>query len=294
MHAPALDAPLVARLFEQSGAAAWELSVEQFEATLAASLASAHARAGGATVDADKYLSGLHVADLALAAACAAGCSTAWEHFDRHYRPLLQRAAAAIDHTGSAELADSLFGDLFGLETKAGVRQSLFRYFHGRSKLSTWLRAVLAQRHVDRVRISKRHEPLPDEDQALPAPASPAAAEPERARFVRVMRETLSTAIAGLASQDRLRLSLYYAEDMTLASIGKMLGEHEATVSRQLARTRREIRKATEERLRATGLDDQGIVECFQSVTADAGELDLGDLLGTSTRKNAARNRSTK
>ena len=35
---------------------------------------------------------------------------------------------------------------------RAGERQSLFRYFHGRSSLTTWLRAVLAQRHVDRLR----------------------------------------------------------------------------------------------------------------------------------------------
>ena len=46
-------------------------------------------------------------------------------------RPVLYRAADAIDATGNArELADSLYADLYGLAEKGGKRQSLFRYFH--------------------------------------------------------------------------------------------------------------------------------------------------------------------
>ena len=41
------------------------------------------------------------------------------------------------------ELADSLYADLFGLDTRDGERRSLFRYYHGRAKLTTWLRSVL-------------------------------------------------------------------------------------------------------------------------------------------------------
>ncbi len=38
------------------------------------------------------------------------------------------------------EMADSLYADLYGLrESSDGSRRSLFDYFHGRSKLSTWL-----------------------------------------------------------------------------------------------------------------------------------------------------------
>ena len=44
--------------------------------------------------------------------------------------------------------------------------RSLFRYFHGRSSLTTWLRAVLAQRYVDRLRTIRRTEALPDEESA--------------------------------------------------------------------------------------------------------------------------------
>ena len=42
-----------------------------------------------------------------------------------------------------------------------GERQSLLRYFHGRSSLGTWLRALLAQRQVDRIRQTLRLDSLP-------------------------------------------------------------------------------------------------------------------------------------
>jgi IS30 family transposase len=47
-----------------------------------------------------------------------------------------------------------------------------------------------------------------------------------------------------------LRLAYYYVEGATLAEIGRLVGEHEATVSRKLERTRREIRKRVEGALR--------------------------------------------
>ena len=93
------------------------------------------------------------------------------------YRPVLYRSADAIDPGGGArELADSIYADLFGLQERDGERRSLFRYFHGRSSLATWLRAVLAQRYVDRVRSSRRLTPLDDEEAVPPALVSAADA----------------------------------------------------------------------------------------------------------------------
>jgi RNA polymerase sigma factor (sigma-70 family) len=285
VHAPAIDAALVARLYAQSRAATWNISTERFEAALIASLVHAKAKSNDAATNAEQYLSALHLEDLALAVACASGHEDAWDHFVKEHRPLLQRAALAIDPANGAELADSLFSDLFS--------QSLFRYFHGRAKLSTWLRAVIAQRHVDRVRVMKREEPLPDDD-AGPVAAGSQAANTDHARFLLALREALAAVTAALAPKDRLRMKLYYAQDMTLAAIGRMLGEHEATVSRQLSRTRKEIRLATEARLRTHhGFEDRTLIECLQSVSADAGELDLAEVFGLpSPRKNARADRS--
>src|SRR3954471_3671344 len=120
-------------------------------------------------------------ADLELARLCAAGDERAWERFVREYRPILYRAADALDRSGAArEIADSLYADLYGIKDGERERQSLFRYFQGRSSLATWLRAVLAQRYVDRLRVQRRLEPLPDEE---PPAADAEPPDPERSRY---------------------------------------------------------------------------------------------------------------
>ena len=60
------------------------------------------------------------------------------------------------------------------------------------------------------------------------------------------MRRSVSAAVTALAPRDRLRLRCYYAQDLTLAQIGRMLNESEATASRHLSRARRDIRAAVE------------------------------------------------
>jgi hypothetical protein len=113
------------------------------------------------------------------------------------------------------------------------------------------------------------------------------------------MRRTMATAVAALAPRDRLRLTCYYAQDLTLAQIGRALGEHEATVSRHLTRTRRDIRTAVERDLsERERMNEAQIAECFASVLDDAGSLDIGDLLGStvegasSGRKEIGQDRS--
>jgi RNA polymerase sigma-70 factor (ECF subfamily) len=166
-------------------------------------------------------------------------------------------------------------------------------YFHGRSSLATWLRAVLSQRYIDRVRAAKRLEPL-DDDAALelPAPSRPGSAgDPDRARLFPMLMQALRAAVAALSARDRLRLHCYYSQELTLAQTGRVLREHEATVSRQLARARRAIRQAVERHLRNEArLSDQEISACFETALADPGSLDLRELLG---RKNSTADRST-
>ena len=213
-----------------------------------------------------------YAADLELAGRCAAGEASAWERFMVEYRPVLYRAADALDRSGGArELADSLYAELYGIRDGEGERRSLFHYFHGRSSLATWLRAVLAQRYVDRLRVQRRLEPLGDETVVESEPA-----DPDRARYLSLVREALGRAVARLAARDRLRLGCYYVQELTLAEIGRLLKEHEATVSRQLARTRRAIRDEVERQLREeAGLTADQIAACLASVADDPGPLDL-------------------
>jgi len=295
-----LEPGQVERLHRTAGASRWDLPVEVFAEALERSARRAFPEPPDGRA-LSRYAEGLRLDDLALACACAIGHEGAWEHFVREFRPLLYRAASGLDPGGAArDLADSLYGELFGLTERDGKRRSHFEYFHGRSSLATWLRAVLAQRLVDRVRDARRYRALPEEEGADSA-SGPAAsrmpagdADPDRSRHETLLRDALTTAVEALAPRDRLRLRCYYAQQLTLAQIGRALGEHEATVSRQLGRARRAIRAAVEQALEQRhGLSAAAVADCFASVAADPGALDVAELLGTGgARKDAPPDRS--
>jgi RNA polymerase sigma-70 factor len=287
-----LDAALIARVYATSRAAAWGLTEERFRDAIQTSAAKAFAGREPAPPEIERYVHSLHLEDLALAAACAAGADLAWDHFVREYRPVLYRAADAIDPSGSArELADSLYAELYGLRRADRDAASLFRYFHGRSSLGTWLRAILSQRFIDAKRASRRLDPI--EETEVRAPSSRVPEDPGAAGRVEALRQALAAALAALSARDRLRLALYYVHEMTLAAIGRQFGEHEATASRQLARTRRILKADVERRLRADHeFDGRAIAECWRSAMDDAGPLDLAALVGADG-KNAAADRST-
>ena len=284
--AGAVPSRLARELHAKSGAERWKLPVERFADALERSVAHMFRDSKPSASEVESYLRALHIEDLALACACTEGSEPAWEHFVREFRPALYAAARAVSRGGQGgesnarELADSIYADLYGLtsgqseegKAPAGRRGGLFRYFHGRSKLSTWLRAVLAQRHVDALRAARRTESL-DEEQEGAAPKSAAVPrddagsappDPERVRYTALLQATLTAALAALDARDRLRLCYYYVQDLTLAQIGRLLGEHEATVSRKLERMRGDLRKQVERRLRdGSGLSEAQVQLCF-------------------------------
>lgn len=272
---PALDAGVVRRLFRRSGAEQWGLPESDFAAALARSAARRFVGAMPAAAETGQYLESLHLDDLALACACARGRESAWNRFVQEYRPILLRMASRGQHADRArDVADSIYGELYGLEERDGTRRSLFDYFHGRSTLAGWLKAVVAQRLVDRARAERRIEPLPEEGAAAEPAAGGAVSdvefEPDRRRLLGLARHALGAAVAGLEPRDRLRLTLYYAQDMTLAAIGRVLGESEATASRKLERTRRSLRAAVERRLHDVDrLSDAEVEQCFEHARTD-------------------------
>ena len=292
---PLIARPSVERLYQRADASRWQLSIEDFAQALQASIEKAFAGRTPSAHDVERYIESLRHADLALACACAVGHEAAWDHFVLEYRPVLYRAADALDPSGGArELADSLYADLFGLESELlqtdqtevvsgfsrnkSRRRSLFRYFHGRSSLATWLRAVLAQRLVDRARAEARNAPLPDEEPAAPAPQ---LSDPDRDRYLALIQKALRAAVANLDPKSRLRIRYYYVQGLTLAETGRLLHEHEASVSRHLSGTRKTIRRDIERRLSESGLSGDEIARCFTCVTEDAGPLDLDTLLSS-------------
>jgi RNA polymerase sigma factor (sigma-70 family) len=285
-----MDRDRLERLRDKAQADRWKVPSEVFSDALQRSAEKAFAGGTPSEAELDRYYASLHLSDLALACACEMGHEEAWDHFVRELRPAMFRAADAMDAGGGArDIAQALFAELFGLKEKDGVRQSVLRYFHGRSSLATWLRSLIAQRFVDRHRETRKLEPLPVEGSTVPLQARTGDPDPDRGRFVAAMRAVLAAAIAALAPRDRLRLACYYAQEMTLAEIGTITREHEATVSRALARTRKVIRNDVERRLRDDcGFAKTEIDECFQSIADDAGNLDLGEWLDTGRSRTEA------
>jgi RNA polymerase sigma-70 factor len=274
-------APALARLYDRARAARWNLGVEIF----AEAAARGALKSGAIETDrVESYLDALHAEDLALALACKGGSSRAWEQFISTLRPPLYAAARAIagDEMRGRELADSLWADLYGLEVRDGTRRSLLEYFHGRSSILTWLRALLAQRHVDYIRSQQRNQPLDDdlEDSRVdPNSNHDEAAGPERARYVRMLSIALDLALNALAPTDRMRMAYYYRHELSLKEIGRLMNEHESTVSRKLARTRDRLKSEIERRLRDIDrLSQDQIRLCYDFAAGDL-QFDLARAL---------------
>src|SRR6266478_1966878 len=306
-------AALVEWLYAQANAARWGLSRGHFVVALERSASMRLASGAVTPPKLEEYLGALHLEDLALATACAEGGEAAWEHFFTKYRAYLRAAAAAIlrCNAGSAEacdLADALFSELYGLAGGKGAERSLFRYFHGRSWVKSGLRAVLAQRHIDSIRAGRRFEELGEDETGEGLPRTLLGpqmqpSDPHRERYVLSFTRALQTALERLEPQEKERLRLYYAEEKTLAEIGRLLGEHESSVSRHLDRVRRDLRQAVEDILRQgicaangsavqPGLSDAEIALCFEYSAAD-NPLDLEKLLPRSKSPGPAPGKRT-
>jgi RNA polymerase sigma-70 factor len=262
----------IARLYTQGCAERWQLSEEEFSMILHRSAAGRFpADASYDAKEVEQYLGSLYVEDLALAAACERGSQQAWVEFLGRFRPVLLGAALALarEEARAQEITDGLYADLYGLEERDGRRRSLFRYFHGRSSLGAWLRSVVARTFVDGYRASQRGQVLRgrmseaiDREAAVTRPPI----DPDRGRYLESLRQSLSRALAELEPRERLRLSYYYAQQLTLAEVGRLLGEHESTVSRKLSETRTVLRKEVERRLRSDhGLGEDDVRTCYET-----------------------------
>ena len=211
----------------------------------------------------------LKLGDLVLARACAAGNERAWERFVANYRQPLVRAAIAItgNDTLGRELADQLYGELFGLTTRDGERRCPLLSYRGRGSLIGWLRTTLAQRHVDHYRRSHREQPLEEFD----APALVMETEKPAAELT-VLEKAVEGALRGCEAEERFVLASYYLDERTLKQIADVLHVHEATVSRKLKRVCEDLRKQVLKNLQGAGLSRRAADE---ALGADPRDLDV-------------------
>jgi len=198
---------------------------------------------GASETEVRTFFLSLRIDELALARACAAGHNTAWEIFLTRYREKLYLSALRIAREDSAarELADTLYADLYGTNTRASERVSKLSSYTGRGSLEGWLRTVLAQEYVNRYRRTKRLVSLEEESEEGIQFRAPDP-EPTPAPDARLGRAT-DVALAMLSAEDRMVLSSYYLDGHTLAEIARMLSVHESTISRKLDKLAKTLRK---------------------------------------------------
>jgi RNA polymerase sigma-70 factor, ECF subfamily len=263
---------VVSTLYERSGAAAYSLDYQQFTVILN-TIQHKYLPHASPEAAAD-FCAALRLEELALARACAAGNERAWQDFISRYRQKLHAMALHItrDAAHAAELADSLFADLYGVNSRDGVRCSKLIFYTGRGSLEGWLRTVMAQEFINRYRKQKRTVSLEEQEEegaqfAAPVP-EPAATSDQR------LQAATDQALAELSSEDRFALAAYYLDGRTLAEIARVLGLHESSISRRLDRLSTGLRKRILAGLRDRGMSHSQAVEALETDVRDL-QLDL-------------------
>ncbi|MGA2727876.1 MAG: sigma-70 family RNA polymerase sigma factor [Terracidiphilus sp.] len=272
---------LLEELWIAAEAEACGLSLGEFGSVLAGVGAKHNFGMPASTVAGSKeqeaFFLGLHLGELALAHGCAQGKEAAWVRFLRLYRWGLTQAATAITGSASlgAELADSLYAELYGLRETDGERRSPFASYSGRGSLQGWLRTTLVQRSRDHHRRTHRESPLEEIDCA--APVAEAAMDTE----LRALTDAVARTLGELEAADRFLLAAYFLDRQTLKEIALTLQVHEATISRRLKRLVADVRKDLIGNMRRSGMSKRAAEEALGVDVRDL-EINLRALLQSS------------
>ncbi len=188
--------------------------------------------------------------DEVLVRRCLAGEPAAWELFAERFSGLVY---FAIVHTlkgggGRRSLPDDLVGEVHnqifvGLMEDQGRR--LGRW-HGRSKLSHWIKVVSVNRTIDYLRAQRRDLPLDDPDG--PAAISFAALahkgpDPELQAMRGERSRLLGAAVGRLAPHDRALVRLIFVEGLSGEDVARELGTTVGAVYTRKNRIRKRLKK---------------------------------------------------
>jgi RNA polymerase sigma-70 factor (ECF subfamily) len=245
-----------------------------------------HRDPAGDDVFEQTFLASLRLEELVLARACASGNDRAWEVFLNLYRVTLYETAYKIAREESAarSLADSLYAELYGVDSKGQQRTSKLLYYQGRGSLQGWLRTVIAQEYVNRYRIAKRETSL---DAALEDGAQFEAPEPELPVADPRVEAAVGVELASLDTEERFLLAAYYLDHRTLADIAKLQGVHESTISRKLDRATTGARKRIRKRMIQSGMSPRQAEEAMETVDVRDLRVQVRETLRQETSKSA-------
>lgn len=270
--------PVSDGLCAQSRCAEWGIAHADFEQILLA-IGAKYLPEGTQSGDAAAFFKSLKVEELALARGCAAGHERAWEVFLTRYREKLFEMALSIARDGATarELADSLYADLYGVNSR-GERVSKLASYTGRGSLEGWLRTVLAQEFINRYRKQRRTTSLDEEieqgrqfaAQPVETAAMAAGSGAENGSTIDPrLDQSITSVLDSLTSEDRYVLASYFLDGRTLAEVARTLGVHESTISRRVDKLARGLRKQILSELGRRGMTRRQAEECLDTDVRD-------------------------
>ena len=172
-------------------------------------------------------------ADVALAAALAAGDRAALDVFERELVPEIRRALAKLD--GDGDLIDEA---LQRVREKLLVGEPRVVEYAGRGPLVAWVQMIAIREALMLRRASRREAPL--DDLAVIVETDPALALTKR-----VYREhfaaAFTAALAALAVHDRTLLRLCFVDAVGTERLAALYAVHRATMFRWLRDARAQL-----------------------------------------------------
>lgn len=217
--------------------------------------------------DADiEFMKKLYLCDLYLACACVNRNENAWKAFDLRYRSFVTNLVRFSYRQGAdnEEIADLILVSLF-FDDRSGRKR--IASYDGRSSLATWLRVIVINRAINerndrRVTVDESLADLPD-GRALVNIESTLRAH----RYAEMLSGSLTAALRQLTPGERLLLLWRYEQNMPLGKVAKLLGIHQANVTRRLVRLQTRLRETVIQNLASEHqLDFAAIQECFADV----------------------------
>jgi RNA polymerase sigma-70 factor, ECF subfamily len=189
----------------------------------------------------------LSLDDLYLATACARGEDRAWEECaERFFGFIRDFAGRRLRGPEAGEVADRVMADLWQRGTIAR--------FEGRSRLRTWLGAVVAHAAVNAAKAAR--PTVSWEGQApgsRPEPATPGESGEVERQSAAALARFLEQALLEASDDDRLLLLLYYEQGLTLDEISAVQSGSKSSLSRRLTRLRTILRSRVEALAREQG-----------------------------------------
>ncbi len=222
----------------------------------------------------------VHVADVYLACACAAGDARS-RAIDAFAKAYLVDVGAYLSASGNAGLADEVRQILLERFFVGGVAPPKILDYTGRGPLRGWVRVAAVRAALSIRRTEKSGDP--DELDALVASVDPEL-DALKLQFKDDFRRALVDALDALGERERALLKLHYLDGVPVERLATIYGVHRGSASRWLSAAREAIMERTRallrERLALTDSQFTSVAALVQSQL----DLSLRQLLRTRGR----------